>query len=165
MPDDLPLLHPASDRVAAATARHLARLHPTLRPIAVHFLEQALARGWPMQITESLRSDAYQRGLFERGVSKAKTAIASPHGRGAAFDVAFLVDGKLVGPRPGPGNDSYDRDRPWAGVGAIGEGLGLTWGGRFRPIEADGMGWDLGHFELPEWRHLPYPIAYTPGAA
>lgn len=104
-------------------------------------------------------------------VTRAQTARDSAHGckcdvgdahrkndgKGCAmaFDFAFVLDGVLVGPRPGKGNDSWDADLPWAAVARIAEDCGLLSGARFgesRPGALDG--WDAGHVELPGWRTL-----------
>ena len=183
---DPALTFTVSARILASNARHVGRLHPGLRGLADAFLARALTCGIPLAITQSDRTDAYQRGLFAKGrtlpgphagepgyptlgitITNAPSAASSAHGRGGAFDVAVLIDGCLVGPRPGPGNDSYDRDLMidgvlvWPLLVEIAESIGLVAGGRFKPIGPDGLGWDLGHFELREWRHLPFPIEYA----
>mgnify|MGYP001611986769 CR=1 FL=1 len=175
-----------SARILSSNARHVGRLHPGLRGLADAFLARSLTCGIPLAITQSDRSDAFQRGLFAKGrtlpgphagepgyptlgitITNAPSAASSAHGRGGAFDVAVLIDGRLVGPRPGPGNDSYDRDLKidgrsvWMTLKEIAGSIGLVAGATFPPIEADGLGWDLGHFELREWRHLPFPLEYA----
>ncbi len=74
-----------------------------------------------------------------------------------AVDLCFLRDGRVVGPTPGKGNDSYDAELPWESV--IGRLVDATpdlyWGGHFdesRPGAGDGF--DLGHVQARRWRAL-----------
>lgn len=165
-------MFPISETMRARNLAHLRRVHPVVRPYFERFLAAALARGWPLAITQSLRTEADQAKLYALGrtvangdatdakplgsvVTNAATAATTPHGRGAAIDVAFLIDGKLVGPRPGPGNDSWDAELPWDALGKLGEEMGLVWGGRFRSFS------DKPHFETTGWKALPFPPVYA----
>lgn len=72
--------------------------------------------------------------------SAARTLRDTPHGRGAALDLAPFIAGAI------PWHD-WDRFRV---VGLAAEVYGLVWGGRWP--ERDGP-----HVEIPGWRSLPFP--------
>lgn len=89
--------------------------------------------------------DGKQRMLYANGKSKAKTLADTPHGRGAAVDVAPYrrnADG-LFAP-------DYSNRTDFFVIGEFAEGLGLVWGGRFKSF------FDGPHVEMPNWRSLPY---------
>jgi len=68
--------------------------------------------------------------------------IKSRHQTGEAFDCWFArADGSADW-------SIHDPVRILS-LGAIGESLGLVWGGRFEPLDKNGIGWDPDHFELP----------------
>ncbi len=103
-------------RVDAELARRVRAMADTLR-----------ARGTVISVVSGLRSYASQLALWNaRGsnpypVAKPGTSL---HERGRAVDLAVVSGGTL------------------AAVGAVGEALGLRWGGRFTHA-------DPPHFELP----------------
>jgi hypothetical protein len=172
---DLELTIPALPRVAAANALHLSQCAADARSKFEALLAASLRAGRPLGIVQSRRYDSDQFILFQKGrkfvgrrwvvtdaglvITNARTAKDSAHGCicgvmhgkddgcARAIDVCFLVDGKVVGPKPGKGNDSYDTELPWTWLGELGESVGLEWGGRF-PFA------DLGHFQQPGWRAL-----------
>jgi hypothetical protein len=187
---DLPILTPTVASVLASNERHLARIHPAGRPIFRAFVAMQAAVGEPVAIVQSRRSDRTQRKYFAQGrtcvngvwrvvdkdavVTKSPTAADTAHGCvcrlrelddatcicAMAIDLAFLIDGRLVGPRPGPGNDSWDGDLDWHGLAVRArDAYALTPGAGFgesRPGALDG--WDKGHFELRGWKALKKPL-------
>lgn len=156
--------------IPARDAARIATLHPRLQPLAGAFLVRASAlleahpelRTRRVIISQAFRSAADQSALFGQGRT-AQELIAkgidpkyakpgmrrvtnAPPGRSLhesmlggkpasrAFDIALL---------DGAGAAIWDSGLPeWSLLGAVGEGLGLTWGGRFKSIK------DLPHFEL-----------------
>lgn len=155
------------------------------RPRVEAALADALIHGHVLALVQGSRTKADQRRLFAKGrkleggrwvvvdrsrvVTNARTladtahaCVCDPEGTGAgcrgcalAADWAFAVDGELVGPRPGKGNDSWDADLPWKEVALILERHGLVSGMRFGESAPGAMdGFDLGHVEVPEWRRL-----------
>jgi len=140
-----------------------------LEPITRGLCRALLAR-WeegmhpPLRVTHTLRSHDEQLHLWMQGrrlengvwrvVDKKKVVTKampgqSPHNYGAAFDVCFQ------------GTDPYlhqfeiengSPDPLWEILGALGESLGLSWGG---PLGArDRFTWDRPHFERPDWRAI-----------
>lgn len=88
-----------------------------MRPLAQAFVRALQQAGIQVTVTSAFRSTAEQRKLydrFKRGLSKYPAARPgqSTHGTGYAFDLH--LDPPL-----------YNE------AGALWEGLGLTWGGRF----------------------------------
>lgn len=113
-------------------------LRPLARRLADNLIELCGLAGMTIFITDGFRSKEEQDRLYAIGrtidldkkiVTNAKGGY-SHHNYGIAFDVAFLVDGKL----------SYDGD--WEKVGRMGEILGMTWGGRWKGLV------DRPHFEI-----------------
>lgn len=125
-------------------SRDVQDLAECMRPVAVEFCARCAEAGFNVLITQTRRTAEEQQALYDQGrvrpgkvVTKARPG-ESPHNFGLAFDVAFRV--------PETGDVTWDGD--WDRVGAIGERLGLVWGGRFHSFP------DRPHFEWPEWRYV-----------
>lgn len=128
---------------AATTSRDASRLGTLEAPLperAVRLQRAMAAIGHPITITQAKRTAAEQAALYAQGRTTPGKRVTdadgierlSNHQSGRAFDVAFLTE---AGP-------SWDEGHPWAALGALGEVLGLKWGGRWRTP-------DRPHFELP----------------
>lgn len=141
-------------------SRKIEDLHPALQPLCLQFLERCKAAGHSVFITQTYRSTAEQHDLYAQGRTQAHlnamglTGVkAKPemprvtnvvggksehnftlNGRPAAraFDIAFMVNGKA----------SWDEKLPWKAVGAIGQSIGLDWGGAWLTFK------DKPHFQL-----------------
>jgi len=127
-------------------SRSLHDLSPRFRPLAVEFLAQLTEAKIPVLITGTGRTAAEQQTYLRTGAS---TVTHSRHQDGDAIDV---VPWEVYTLQPGGDKLSWDMQSPaavrvWTAMGAIGEALGLRWGGRFAPLNAAGLGWDPGHFE------------------
>ena len=139
----------------------IARLHPTLRPLALEHLDLARRGGIDVLMTAGLRTPAEQLALYSRGrtwrgewvVSDASQIVThalpeqGPHCRGAAYDLCQIIHEKCAWERL----DLFQR------LGVMGESLGLTWGGRWKMR-------DYPHHELVGWRSLPFPPVLPPVA-
>jgi peptidoglycan L-alanyl-D-glutamate endopeptidase CwlK len=68
----------------------------------------------------------------------------SPHQSGRAIDI-YPVIGKRVQWSVGLGNLDA-----WKALGEAGELAGLEWGGRWKPFDRYGIGWDAPHFQIKE---------------
>lgn len=169
MTSPLPLMHPLPSAWRRRNDRRIAQLRPELRGLAKAHVERCWRHGLAVVLMPPVRTDADQAKLYAKGrvfvrglwhvedptqvVTDALTSDSTPHGERwrAAYDIAFLVEGELVAPKPGPDNDSWDG--PWELAGALGEEVGLEWGGRWRTATfPDG---DRPHFQIPNWRALP----------
>ena len=126
-------------------SRALDDLAPVFRPIACEFSARLTEADIPHKIISTGRTAAEQAQAVATGHSK---VTHSKHQDGLAMDICpwdqFLVVGedKLL----------WDTSSPqaaiaWKRVGLIAESLGLRWGGRFKPLNAMGLGWDPGHVE------------------
>lgn len=120
-------------------SRDLADLDADVRVRAEGLLLEAANQGIRLIITHTLRTIAEQDALYAQGRTTPGRKVTNArggwswHNWGRAFDVAIADFPGDVTP-----DDVYDG--PWAKVGAIGEHIGLEWGGRWkRP--------DLPHFQ------------------
>lgn len=86
---------------------------------AAIFLALCRARGLNVKITQTLRDDAYQKTLFQKGY--AKTPHTTFHGKGLAFDICKNVRGH-----------EYDDLAFFAQCAEIGKRIGFTWGGDWK---------------------------------
>lgn len=103
-----------------------------IRNLMKEFERACRDEGLPVRITETLRSQERQRELFAQGRTRPGPVVTwtlnSLHLGGRAFDFTLV------------GAPEYDDDpEAWELAGAIGEELGLRWGGSFG---------DYGHFEI-----------------
>ncbi len=123
--------------------RGIEKLHPELRPIAEEFRHRCLGAGLNVLITETLRTQAEQTALYEQGRTKPGSIVTrakypnSPHCWGVAFDFC----------RNKKGQEYVNTDGFFEKCGAIGKGLGLTWGGDWKSFP------DRPHLELK--RYMP----------
>ena len=115
-------------------SRRLDDLSQEFKPAAFELLARCVEAGIMVMVVDTLRTPAEHAANLANGVSWIKH---SKHLDGMAIDVCpynvWLLDGedKL----------QWDPGHPaWKKIGAIGEALGLVWGGRWRKK-------DLGHFE------------------
>ena len=122
--------------------RTLNSLDARFRPLAFELLARLTEAGIMVLVSNTRRTAEEQAAAVARGASRVQR---SKHQDGLAIDVCPYETWALHGPDKLQWNIS---DPVWRRIGQIGEALGLRWGGRFRPLNAEGMGWDPGHFEL-----------------
>lgn len=126
-PDTSP---PAPAPAEPPGARHLDRLHPHLRQLALELHRRALAAGVPFRIIHG-------HAPYKPRTSMGPGGMANWHQFGLAFDVLIadrrdLTDGKR----------HFATDDPaWLVLGDLAEDLGLVWGGRWK------SSYDPFHFE------------------
>ena len=106
------------------------------------------------------RDDADQLVLFKRGVTKARFARDSGHGRWPVGANDFAVIRAVKRNRKGElyVSATWGADEApelYARVGAAAKSWGLKWGGDFKSL------YDPAHIEVPDWEHL----ALAPGVA
>lgn len=127
--------------------RDLDQLHPRLRDGVPKILAAMQAIGFPMIVTDTIRTVEEQHALYAQGrtapgaiVTNADGIVKTSNhqlrddGVGHAVDCCFLVDGKAT----------WDARLPWKAYGALAEALGFTWGGNWQRLH------DLPHIELRE---------------
>lgn len=116
--------------------KNLATVQPQLRRLGRELLRRLAAEGLTFKVTSGNRTQAEQDALYAQGRTKPGKVITwtrkSRHIGGRAIDLT-LFSGK----NPVWESKHYDR------AGAIGEELGLVWGGRWKRTP------DKPHFELP----------------
>lgn len=136
------------------TERDLAKMagcHPDLIAKLGKVLTAMAALGFPMMVTDGVRTFAQQQALYAQGRSAIGGVVTNADGVpkeqgghgvsnhqlkldgfGHAADCAFLVDGV----------PSWDTRLPWKAYGAAAVAVGLTWGGDWQSLR------DLPHVEL-----------------
>jgi hypothetical protein len=109
------------------TNRNLDMLHVDLYSAFVKMRLVMEVLGHPIFLVEGFRTKERQEHLFNAGITR---VIQSKHLKGRAIDVAFKK------------GDPYGWEHPWELLGAIGNALGLRWGGEWKSKDST-------HFELP----------------
>lgn len=135
---------PAIDKVDARSEKNIATLHPQVQPYARALVKAARDQNILMKVTSGTRSYAEQDALYAQGRTKPGKVVTnakggqSNHNFGVAFDLTmFGLDGKTP---------IYESSK-YRQVGALGQAMGLSWGGDFgdephfalRPAWARGM--------------------------
>ncbi len=123
----------------------LAGVHPQLLEKVGRVLAAMDALGFPMMVTDGLRTVEQQRVLYAQGRTAPGPVVTNCDGAtkrsnhqahidkfGHAVDCCFVIDGK----------PSWDAQLPWKAYGAAAEAHGLTWGGSWTRLA------DLPHVEL-----------------
>jgi len=116
-------------------------LHPELQPIVEQFLAKCKEQGFPVIITQTMRTKDEQDALYAQGRTKPGSIVTnvkypnSGHCWGVCFDFARNVKGK----------EWDNSDRFFNKVGAIGKSLGLSWGGDWSGFV------DLPHLEMAKY--------------
>lgn len=136
-------------------ARDITKLHPRLQTLISKLQSECKKQGLIIGISECVRTVAEQDALYAKGrtapgsiVTNAKgSSYSSMHQWGIAFDF-YRNDGK------GAYNNN---DGFFNKVGAIGQKLGLEWGGAWKSIK------DLPHFQLPDWGSGPSKLKASYG--
>lgn len=125
-------------------SRDIAALHPTVAAKARAFLEACTAQGIDILVTSTYRDHASQNALYAQGrtikgrkVTNAKGG-QSFHNWRVAFDVVPLRLGKPVWGTTGADG------KLWQKIGAIGEGVGLEWAGRWKSFP------EMAHFQFTD---------------
>ena len=131
----------AGDRASSRSERIIATLHARVQPYARALYFKAREHGLTINIIGGLRSYAEQDALYAQGRTRPGDIVTrarggySNHNFGIAFDVGLFERNQYLGESP-----------LYKAVGALGEELGLEWGGNWRSIV------DQTHFQLrPDW--------------
>jgi len=112
--------------------KNIATLHPEVARLATLLLEKCQEMGICAKVISGLRTYEEQNELYAQGrtkpgqiVTKAKGGY-SIHNFGCAFDIGiFSQDGKKY----------HGEHADYKRVGALGEALGLEWGGRWKFVD------------------------------
>jgi peptidoglycan LD-endopeptidase CwlK len=139
-PADIALTEGA-DLANARSEKVIASLHPRVQPYARALYFKAREHDLTINIISGLRTYAEQDALYAQGRSRPGDIVTrarggySNHNFGIAFDVGLFERNQYLGESP-----------MYKAVGALGEELGLEWGGNWKTIV------DQPHFQLrPEW--------------
>lgn len=135
-------------------AKRLEGVHPTLIGVVMSILDAKDILGFPMFVTEGVRTAERQQSLFAQGrttpgrivtnadgVKKKSNHQVKADGFGHAVDLAYIDDPAT------PQQETYDPTRPWELMGLMAEKLGMRWGGR---IVTNTLSGDRPHIEYVE---------------
>lgn len=124
----------------------LAGVHPKLRAVVLRVLSVMADLGYPMLVTDGVRTTEEQQALYAQGRTKPGPVVTNADGVthrsnhqlhadgcGHAVDCCFLLNGK----------PSWDPHLPWRLYGEAAKALGCRWGG-------DWTHPDRPHIELPD---------------
>ena len=131
----------SEDRANQRSEKVIASLHRVVQPYARALYFKARGHGLTINIISGTRSYAEQDALHAQGRTRPGNIVTnarggySNHNFGVAFDVGLFERNQYLGESP-----------LYKAVGALGEELGLEWGGNWRTIV------DQPHFQLrPAW--------------
>lgn len=120
------------DRGSLPMIADLEALHPYFRDKIAQLVSICESKGITLAIVETYRTHAKQNEYKAMGKKYTRSGGGnSKHQYGLAIDVVPVVDSVAT----------WDDYKLWKKIGAIGEQLGLRWGGRWRNP------YDPGHFE------------------
>jgi hypothetical protein len=120
------------DRGSLPMIADLDALHPYFKEKITKLITTCKRKGIELAIVESYRTVAKQNEYQAMGKKYTRaTGGHSKHQYGLAIDIVPVIDSVA----------QWDNARLWKKIGAIGEQLGLRWGGRWRTL------YDPGHFE------------------
>lgn len=130
--------------------KRLEGVHPRLADAIRKALVAMDVLGFPMFVTQGVRSAEYQNTLFQQGrttpgaivtnldgYEKKSNHQAKADGLGYAVDCAFVDDPDTER------IETWDPKQPWELFGLMVEKLGMRWGGRWQRIV------DRPHVEMP----------------
>lgn len=128
---------PVDDR----SEKNIVTLHPHVQPFARALIRRAAQQGIEIKVISAMRTFEEQDELYEQGRTRPGKVVTnarggySNHNFGIAFDVGVFE------------LDRYIPESPvYKAVGALGQTLGLEWGGSWRSFS------DEPHFQLrPSW--------------
>ena len=133
-----------SEAISAVDERSekvIATLLPELRPMARTLVQKAANAGIVIRVLSGLRTYEEQAALYAQGRTAPGTIVTnaragySNHNFGIAFDIGVFEGNRYL-----PDSPKYKA------VGALGQDLGLEWGGNWKTIV------DQPHFQLrPAW--------------
>lgn len=122
---------PPAPSLLAGGGKFLEGLHREMQIFVLEVARRALEQGIKIKLTSGIRSCAQQNAIYAQG-----RTTAGPIVTGAKGCRSWHVQGRAVDFEPSPRTP-----QAYAAVGAIAEGLGGVWGGRFSNLQ------DLGHIE------------------
>ncbi|MDR1275814.1 MAG: M15 family metallopeptidase [Candidatus Accumulibacter sp.] len=129
-------------------SRNPDELAPAVRAMAEAFIAVCKAQGIDLVITSTYRDAEKQDALYALGRTKPGKVVTNAkggqsfHNWRVAFDAVPLRGGKPVW------NTRGDDGKLWEKIGAIGEAVGLEWGGRWKKFP------DYPHFQCTNGRSL-----------
>lgn len=137
----------AEKEIDPRSERSISTLLEHVRPYAKALLFKAAEQGISIKIISGTRTFAEQDALWQKGRSQDGSVVdpsqvvtnarggESNHNYGIAFDIGVFQGGNYL-----------TRESPYLAIGALGQELGLEWGGDWKTFR------DISHFQLrPPW--------------
>lgn len=135
---------PMTGEVDPRSAGNIATLLPVVRELAVQLLQKLRTAGIDAKVISGTRTYAEQDALYAQGRTTSGNIVTNArggyswHNHQVAFDIGIFKDGKYLDDSP-----LYTK------AGAIGQALGLEWGGAWT-----GKLVDEPHFQLTHGKTL-----------
>jgi len=119
-------------------SRDINDLEPETRALCLAFLEAAKTKGYNVIITATYRSFAEQDALYAQGRTKPGQRVTNARGGQSNHNYRVAFD---MCPLDAAGKADWNNAAAFKALGAIGESVGLSWGGRWKSFP------DMPHFE------------------
>jgi len=117
------------DAVDERSERNISTLNEKVRPLARQLVREAAAGGITIKIIDGSRTYAQQDALYAQGRTKPGPIVTNARGGYSWHNFALAFDIGVF-----HGTEYLDDGHEYDAVGAIGERLGLEWGGRWSAI-------------------------------
>lgn len=112
-------------------SRNINDLHPRVKSLCEQFIEKCKESGINVTITSTYRDNESQNDLYAQGRTKPGKRVTnakggqSIHNYKLAFDFVPVTNGKAI----------WNDEALWNKCGAIGQSLGLEWGGSWKTFK------------------------------
>lgn len=120
--------------------KKLSEIHASFRPLVEKLIEEAAKEGISLVVRQGVRSNAEQDQLYAKGRTAPGSIVTGVPGGESWHNYGLAVDFGIAQPPNGVPSVA-PKLAEWSTVGAIGQSLGLIWGGSFSDLA------DPGHFE------------------
>lgn len=124
-------------------SRSPADLAPEVQSLLVKLVGRCAVAGLKILITSTYRDDAMQNELYAQGRTKPGKIVTNAKAGQSAHNDRCAFDFCIIGP---DGKPDWNDTTKYKAVGAIGESIGLEWGGNFKSFP------DLPHFQIKGWK-------------
>lgn len=144
-----PIELPGTDPVDERSEKNIATLHPRVQPLARALVHAAAQQGLTIKVIDGSRTYDQQNALYEQGRSRPGDIVTNArggqswHNFGLAFDIGVFQGARYLEESPA-----------YAAVGALGNSLGLEWGGSWtgRLVDEPHFQFNPNHLGLADMR-------------
>ncbi|MBP3951118.1 M15 family metallopeptidase [Bacillus suaedae] len=118
--------------------RHLANVHSYIAERGLEIVRRCHKEGIYVQITHGLRTISEQNALYAKGRTATGSIVTNAKGGYSYHNFGLAIDFVVLN---SDGSANWTVDNRWRRMGAIGEALGLEWGGSWTSFK------DYPHFQ------------------